>query len=131
MSGRCRGCKFSGFRAALVDPRVTPPEASEDFIADGAKMMREFIHRDALANESNHVASPCGVLFNIGDVDAHQVHRDPARDRAPPPADHNLRSACAITTAAGAEIPISITGGDDGQSGGASRGPCRAIAHGL
>src|SRR3954447_16260716 len=131
MSGRCRGCAFSGRRAAFVDPRVTTPEAAEDFIADSAEMVSEFVDRDALANQCHHVASPRGILFDIGDVDAHQVHRDPACDRATPSANHHLGPACAVATAAGAEIAIGITGGDDGQFGWTASGPRAAIADGL
>src|ERR1700730_14030446 len=65
LSGRCHRSGFSRFRAALVDPRVARAEAGEHFVADGAEMVREFVDRDALANQRHHVAAPRRVLFEV------------------------------------------------------------------
>src|SRR5947209_10165888 len=92
-------------------------------------MMREFVHRDAFADQRYHVASPRGLLFNVGDVDRHQVHRNPTRDRATLAADHDLSPPGAIVAAAGAEITVRVTGGDDGQFGRTPAGPGPPVAH--
>ena len=73
-------------------------------------MVREFVDRDALADQRRHVAAPHRVLFKVRDVDGDQVHRDATRDRAALAGDHHLGAARAIVTAAGAEISIGIAG---------------------
>src|SRR5712672_2225088 len=100
-------------RASLVDPRIARSEAGEHFVTDGAEMVREFVDRDALADQRRHVAAPHGVLFKIRDVDGHQVHRDTTRDWAALAGDHHLGSACAIVAASGAEISVGVARGYD------------------
>src|SRR6202011_3421026 len=126
-----RGGWLSRRRAALVDPRVAGAEAGQDFVADGAEMMREFVDRDAFADQRRHMAAARRVLFEIGDVDGHQIHRDAAGDRAALAGDHHLGAAGAVVAAAGAEIAVGIAGGDDREPGRPPRGPGAAIADAL
>src|SRR5258708_21134651 len=88
-------------RASLVDPRIARSEAGQHFVTDGAEMVREFVDRDALADQRRHVAAPHRILFKIRDVDGHQVHPDAARYRAALAGGHNLGTARALLTARG------------------------------
>src|SRR5438552_124403 len=127
MSGRRRGGWLDRGRAALVDPGIARPEAGQHFVTDGAEMVREFVDRDALANQRHHVAAPHGVFLKIGDVDGHQVLRDAARNRTALAGDHYLGTARAVVTAGGAEISVGIAGRYDREPGRPPRGPRSAI----
>src|ERR1700687_6123183 len=127
LSGRSRSGRLSS--ATFVDPRIARAEAGQHFVTDGAEMVREFVDRDALANQRHHLAAPHGVLFKIRDVDGHQVHRDAARNRAALAGDHHLGTARAVVTAGGAEISVGIARGDDREFCGPPRGPRSALTH--
>src|SRR6266702_5819121 len=127
MSGRRRGGWLDRGRAALVDPGIAWSEAGQHFVTDGAEMVREFVDRDALANQRHHVAAPHGVFFKIGDVDAYQVHRDAARNRAALAGDHHLSTACAVVAAGSAEISVGVAGRYDRELGRPPRGPRSAV----
>src|SRR5258708_3509590 len=90
-------------------------------------MVREFVDRDALADQRPHVAAPPRILFKIRDVDGHQVHRDAARYRAALAGDHHLGTARAVVTAGGAEISVGIASRYDREPGRPPRGPRSAI----
>src|SRR5258705_1523423 len=117
MSGRCRRGWLDRGRAALVYPRVARSEAGQHFVTDGTEMVREFVDRNAIANQCRHVAAPHRVLFKIRDVDGHQVHRDSACKRASLAGDHDLGTARAVVTPGGAEISVGIASRYDREPG--------------
>src|SRR3984957_15277201 len=135
-SGRYRGWLFGRYwrglfgsrRAALVDPRVTRPEAVHNFVADGAEVVRQIVDGDALANQRHHMAAPRGVLVEVGDVDGHQVHRDAAGHRAALTRNHYVCGAGAVDAAGSAEIAVGIAGRNDRQPSRPARRPGAAVA---
>src|SRR6266404_8038737 len=103
-SGRGGGGGLSRRRAAFVDPGVARAEAGENFVSDGAEIVREFVNRDAFANQGRHMAASRRVGWKVGDVDGHQVHRDAADHRAALTGDDDVGTAGAVVCAGGAEI---------------------------
>src|ERR1700761_7135744 len=90
--------------------------------------MAEFVDRDALAKQRHEMAAAHRVLFQFGDIDRDQIHRNAACDRAALAGDDDLRAACAVIAAAGAEITVGVTGGEDSKPGRAASRPVPAIA---
>ena len=81
--------------------------------------MRRPRRSELLADESRDIAAANRVVGQVGDVDADQVHRNVADDRAALAGDDGRAAALAVDAAAGAQQSVGIAQRSDGDARGA------------
>src|SRR5256885_1702218 len=90
--------------------------------------MRKLVDGYALAKQRGHMAAPHGLVRYVSDIDGKQVHRNAPGHRAALACHDDVSATGTVIAAAGAEIPVGISGSDDRQPGRPSRGPGGTVA---
>src|SRR5262245_52335246 len=97
----------------LVHAVISPSEACEHFVADGAAGLADFVDAEFAADEGDELTAARRVVWYIRDVDRQQIHGNAAGERAAPARQQHVGRRFALVGPRGAQIAVGVADRDD------------------